>query len=166
MAAVSRLNHAYCRDRALVNQISHFYSEKKNTAEMIHMMNLLIQQYKDRRRIYLSWDAASWHVSKELNKKIAEHNGADSGPMVVVAPLPARARFLNVIESVFSGMARAIITTAITSRRMEKVIDRYFDERNRHFREYPRKAGNKIWGKERVPPAFCQSNNCKDPRLG
>jgi transposase len=150
------------------NQISHFYSEKKNTAEMIRMMNLLIQQYKDRRRIYLSWDAASWHVSKELNKRIAEHNGADSGPMVVVAPLPARAQFLNVIESVFSGMARAIIHNSNYKSPDEAkiAIDRYFDERNRHFREHPRKAGNKIWGKERVPPAFCQSNNCKDPRLG
>jgi len=151
-----------------VNQISHFYSEKKNTAEMIRMMNLLIQQYKDRRRIYLSWDAASWHVSKELNKRIAEHNGADSGPMVVVAPLPARAQFLNVIESVFSGMARAIIHNSNYKSPDEAkiAIDRYFDERNRHFSEHPRKAGNKIWGKERVPPTFCQSNNCKDPRLG
>jgi len=27
-------------------------------------------------------------------------------------------------------------------------IDRYFDERSRHFREHPRRAGSKIWGKE------------------
>src|SRR5262249_22846784 len=56
------------------NQFPHFYSEKKNTAEMLRMMNVLIDQYRDRRRIYLSWDAASWHVSKELNKKIEERN--------------------------------------------------------------------------------------------
>jgi hypothetical protein len=43
-------------------------------------------------------------------------------------------------------------------------IDRYFDERNRHFCEHPRRAGNKIWGKERVPPEFAAGNNCKDPR--
>jgi transposase len=150
------------------NQVSHFYSEKKNTSEIIRMMNLLIQQYKDLRRIYLSWDAASWHVSKELNLKIEEHNNAAIGPTVVIAPLPARAQFLNVIESVFSGMARAIIHNSnYRSPDEAKIaIDRYFDERNRHFREHPRKAGKKIWGKERVPPTFCQSNNCKDPRLG
>jgi hypothetical protein len=150
------------------NQVSHFYSEKKNTAEMIRMMNLLIQQYKDRSRIYLSWDAPSWHVSKELNERIEKHNNAASSPIVVVAPLPARAQFLNVIESVFSGMARAIIHNSnYKSPEDAKIaIDKYFDERNRHFKEHPRKAGKKIWGKERVPPSFCQSNNCKDPRLG
>ena len=30
-------------------------------------------------------------------------------PLVRVAPLPARARFLNVIESVFSGLATSVI---------------------------------------------------------
>ena len=34
------------------------------------------------------------------------------------------------------------------------------------FKEHPRRAGNKIWGKERVAPAFSESNNCKDPRMG
>jgi hypothetical protein len=45
-------------------------------------------------------------------------------------------------------------------------IDRHFEERNRYFKEHPKKAGNKIWGKERTPAEFSQSNNCKDPRLG
>ena len=35
------------------NQVSHFYSEKKNTAEMVRMMNVLVDQYRDRRQIYL-----------------------------------------------------------------------------------------------------------------
>ena len=42
-------------------------------------------------------------------------------------------------------------------------IDLYFEERNLHFRENPRRAGKKIWGKERVPPEFSEGNNCKDP---
>jgi hypothetical protein len=54
-------------------------------------------------------DAASWHISKELFKRINEHNESGVGPIVETAPLPARAQFLNVIESVFSGMARSII---------------------------------------------------------
>ena len=43
-------------------------------------------------------------------------------------------------------------------------IDTYFKERNAHFRQSPRKAGNKIWRKEREPAAFSHANNCKDPR--
>jgi transposase len=150
------------------NQVIHFYSEKKNTTEMLRMMNVLVDRYKDRRRIYLSWDAASWHVSKGLNKKIEEHNLSGCPPIVEVAPLPARAQFLNVIESVFSGMARAIIHNSNyrTADEAKAAIDCYFLERNQHFEANPRRAGNKIWGKERVAVAFSPSNNCKDPRLG
>jgi hypothetical protein len=43
-------------------------------------------------------------------------------------------------------------------------IDRYFEERNVHFREHPQRAGKKIWGKEREPATFSDSSNCKDPR--
>ena len=43
-------------------------------------------------------------------------------------------------------------------------IDRYFAERNEHFRENPRRAGRVIWGEERSPSRFSASNNCKDPR--
>jgi transposase len=150
------------------NQVTHFYCEKKNTAEMIRMMKVLLKQYQDRRCIYLSWDAASWHISKELNRTVEDHNSRIVGPTVVIAPLPARAQFLNVIESVFSGMARAIIHNSNyqSSEEAKAAIDRYFEERNEHFRMNPRRAGNKIWGKERVPAEFSPSNNCKDPRLG
>ncbi|HLG83585.1 MAG TPA: IS630 family transposase [Bradyrhizobium sp.] len=150
------------------NQVTHFYSEKKNTAEMLRMMNVLIEQYRDRRRIYLSWDAASWHISKELNRTIEQHNQSGATPAVELAPLPARAQFLNVIESVFSGMARAIIHNSNyrTVDEAKAAIDRYFLERNQHFQANPRRAGKKIWGRERVPAAFSPSHNCKDPRLG
>jgi len=150
------------------NQVTHFYSEKKNTAEMLRMMNVLTEQYKDKRRIYLSWDAASWHVSKELNRKIEQHNQSAGRPAVELAPLPARAQFLNVIESVFSGMARAIIHNSNyrTVDDAKAAIDRYFLERNQHFQANPRRAGKKIWGKERVPVAFSPAHNCKGPRLG
>ena len=41
-------------------------------------------------------------------------------------------------------------------------IDCYFVERNRHYDENPRRAGNKIWGRERTVAAFDPANNCKD----
>jgi len=115
------------------------------------------------------WDAASWHISKKLFERIEENNKAvaeTGGALVETAPLPARAQFLNVIESVFSGMARAIIHNSDYSSvdEAKAATDRYFDERNRHFREHPRRAGNRIWGKERVSPESSEANNCKDPR--
>jgi hypothetical protein len=115
------------------NQITHFYSLKKNTAEMIRMMELLVERYRDRRKLYLSWDAASWHISKHLNKRVEEHNETvigGGGPQVETAPLPSGAQFLNVIESVFSGMARSIIHNSDykTSDEAKAAIDRYFAE--------------------------------------
>jgi transposase len=148
------------------NQIHHFFSTKKNTNEMIRMMEVLIDRYRDRRKIYLSWDAASWHISKQLYKCIDLHNAAAEKPTVETAPLPSGAQFLNVIESVFSGMARAIIHNSDykTADDAKTAINRYFEERNAYFKQFPRKAGKKIWRKEREPAAFSDANNCKDPR--
>ena len=151
------------------NQVTHFYSPRKNTAEMIRMMEILVQKYRDRRKLYLSWDAASWHISKGLYKRVEEHNAAvtsGNGPTVETAPLPAGAQFLNVIESVFSGMARSIIHNSDykTLEDAKAAIDRYFADRNAHFTLHPKRAGKKIWGKEREVPEFSLANNCKDPR--
>lgn len=148
------------------NQVHHFHSVKKNTDEMIRMMEMLINAYQNRQKIYLSWDAASWHISKKLYKCIDRHNATGDGPTVETAPLPSGAQFLNVIESVFSGMARAIIHNSDykTLDDAKRAISRYFHERNMHFKQHPRRAGNKIWRKEREPSAFSDANNCKDPR--
>lgn len=153
------------------NQITHFYSPRKDTGEMLRMLAELIQQYKHKSRIYLSWDAASWHMSKMLYARVAEHNDAVAKgevvrPLVALAPLPAGAQFLNVIESVFSGMARAIIAKSNYGSVDEAraAIERYIRERNEKFKSTPKRAGGKIWGMEREPPQFSGSNNCKDPR--
>ena len=150
------------------NQVTHFYSRKKNTAEMIKMADTLRNQYRTCSTIYLSWDAASWHVSKDLVEHLEEINQqavVDGFPIVKMAPLPAGAQFLNVIESVFSGMARAIIHNSDypSAEVARESIDRYFAERNKHFSEHPMRAGQKIWGEERVPSVFAEGQNCKDP---
>jgi transposase len=153
------------------NQILHFYSKKKNTEEMIKLLRRLLVVHKDENRLFVSWDAASWHVSKKLNMVVDEINSdvfriRHKTPLVDLLPLPSGAQFLNVIESVFSGMARAILHNSNYQSMFEckEAIDRYFAERNRAFLEHPRRAGNKIWGKERVEAVFREENNCKDPR--
>jgi hypothetical protein len=151
------------------NQVTHFYSDKKNTAEIIKLLNLLLAQNPHLSRLYLSWDAASWHMSKQLTRRIASNNvmaEVTGSTRVETAPLPAGAQFLNVVEAVFSGMARAILHNSDYSSVGEArvAIDRYFTERNEYFREHPQRAGNKIWGNERGTAAFSESSNHKDPR--
>jgi transposase len=153
------------------NQILHFYSKRKNSKEMIKLLRRLIIRYRGQNRIFVSWDSASWHASKMLYKIVNEINCDEfrwrhKTPIVELAPLPSGAQFLNVIESVFSGMARAILHNS-NYRNVDEcksAINMYFADRNRAFLERPRRAGNKIWGKEQVEPVFKEENNCKDPR--
>src|ERR1017187_7780976 len=153
------------------NQVTHFYSKAKNTAEMIHLLEVLLEKYKGCDTLYLSWDAASWHASEALYEKVESVNNPDlwhSGrsPHVELIPLPSSAQYLNVIESVFSGMARAIIHNSNYQSVEEAMaaIDRHFLERNDYFAQNPKRAGNKIWGQELVVSEFSESNNCKDPK--
>jgi hypothetical protein len=152
------------------NQMTHFYSPRKDTGEMLRMLARLVDQYKHKNRIYLFWDAASWHISKMLRDHVDRQNeaitgGKIQGPTVALAPLPAGAQFLKVIESVLSGMARAILANSnyqsIDEARV--AIDRYIGERHEKFASAPKRAGGAIWGSEREPPQFSESNNCKDP---
>ena len=153
------------------NQITHFFSNNKDTTEMIKLLEVLLEKYKDSRNLFLSWDAASWHVSKQLYKRVEELNDNEYRkkrgiPTVKLVPLPKSAQFLNVIESVFSGMAKAIIHNSDyrSAEEAKAAIDRYFKERNEFFRVNPRRAGKKIWGDELVPSKFAEAHNCKDPR--
>ncbi len=154
------------------NQITHFYSKRKNTSEMIKLLNILIDKYLDEETIYFSWDAASWHASKELYKTVDRINSKEfkdkkASPIVKLAPLPTGAQFLNVIESVFSGLAKAIIHNSNYQSvdECKYAINRYFAERNEKFIKNPKRAGKKIWRKERVKAVFDESNNCKDPKF-
>lgn len=151
------------------NQITHFYSPRKNSDEIIKMLKILIKKYSDCSTIYLSWDHASWHSSKVLFSeidKVNEYNfrKRSNTPLVKLAPLPARSQFLNVIESIFSGMDKAIIQNSDYESvdAAIEAIDRYFRERNEHFRKNPKRAGNKIWGKELVSPVFKEGQICKN----
>jgi hypothetical protein len=153
------------------NQVTHFYSKAKNSAEMIRLLDVLLEKYKGYDTLYLSWDAASWHASEALYEKVERVNTPDlwcstHAPHVELIPLPSSAQYLNVIESVFSGMARAIIHNSDYQSVEEAMaaIDRYFLERNDYFEKNPKRAGNKIWGQELVVCEFSESNNCKDPK--
>ena len=109
--------------------------------------------------------------SKQLYERVEEINSTGyralhKSPYVELAPLPASAQFLDVIESVFIGMAKAIIHNSDyeSVEVCKEAIDRYFVERNEYFRVNPRRAGRIIWGKEHTPSRLSDSNNCKSPK--
>jgi transposase len=152
------------------NQVTHFYSSGKNTNEMIKLLEVLQGQYRDCTRLYFSWDAAGWHASKRFLRRVEEINSPKYRrehitPIVKLVPLPARAQFLNVIESIFSGMAASVIHNSNYANvdEAKAAIDRYFADRNLHFQQNPKRAGKKIWGKELVNSAFKEGQNCKSP---
>ena len=150
--------------------MTHFYSERKNTDEMIKLLEILLIQYSNQRCLYLSWDAASWHISAKLAKRVQDANATADifqgrQPIVRLVPLPSSAQFLNVIESVFSGMAKAVLHNSDypTLEECKVSIDTYLTDRNEHYRQHPCRAGDKIWGTELVEPGFKTTNNCKNP---
>lgn len=151
------------------NQVSHFYSKEKNSLEILRMLNLLLEIYKDKETLYISWDAASWHDSQAIHDKVYYLNfyRKEKGtPLIEIVPLPSASQFLNVIESVFSGMARAVIHNSNYQNEDEAktAIDIHFYSRNSYFLQHPNRAGDKIWGKELVPSVFSEGHNCKDPK--
>ena len=71
------------------------------------------------------------------------------------------------IKSVFSGMARSIIHNSDykTLDDAKAAIDRYFAERNAHFTLHPKRAGKKIWGKEREVVRILPCEQLQGPAL-
>ena len=136
------------------NQVTHLYSKRKNTKEILKLLDVLLEKYAGQSCIYFSWDAASWHASKKLYERVdeidsVEYQATHHTPIVRLAPLPSSAQFLNVIESVFSGMSRAIIHNSDYQSTEEcmRAVDRYFDERNKTSEpvqsELERRSGEK-----------------------
>ena len=133
------------------NQVTWFYGTTKDSAGIIDLAEILSNQYHNKSRIYLTWDAASWHRSNEL-VEWADHSNtvnkaSRSGPVIEVVPLPASAQFLDVIEAVFSAMKRAVIHSSDyqSEQEMKIAISTHFRERNEFFKHNPKRAGKKIW---------------------
>jgi transposase len=145
------------------NQVTHFFSEKKNTFEMLKLIDLLIKQYANDETLYLCWDAVSWHNSNILKTYIEDHNKTGS-PKISLAPLPASTQFLNVIESVFAGLAKAVIHNSdyTCTDECKSAISLHFQKRNADFQVNPKRAGRKIWGKEIVKARFSETHHTRN----
>ena len=136
---------------ATTNQVTWFYGKSKDSAGIIDLAETLFNQYHAKSKIYLTWDAASWHGSDELVQWTDELNAwnktSEAGPIIEFVPLPSSAQFLDVIEAVFSGMKRAVIHNSDyqSEEEMKMAISTHFRERNEFFKHNPKRAGKKIW---------------------
>ena len=50
---------------ATTNQVTWLYGDAKDTAAMIGLVELLLNQYHGKSKIFITWDAASWHRSNQ-----------------------------------------------------------------------------------------------------
>ena len=136
---------------ATTNQVTWNYGNSKDTSAMIDLIEILFNQYHDKSKIFITWDAASWHSSNELIEWLNIFNETSmklgENPIIEFIPLPSNSQFLNVIESVFSGMKRAVIhhSNYLSEEEMKSAISLHFQERNEYFLENPKRAGKKIW---------------------
>jgi len=135
---------------ATTNQMTWEFVISKDTRSMMSLLEMLYNQYYAKSKLYVTWDAVSWHNSATLMEWLDQFNTrsrGQGGPVIELIPLPTSAQFLNVIEGVLSGMTRAVINNSDyqSPRDMKLAISRHFNERNEHFRDNPRRAGKKIW---------------------
>ncbi len=139
---------------ATTNQVTWIYTKSKDTSATIDIMEMLFNQCHDALAIYVTWDAASWHGSIQLNEWLDEFNSTTrrigTGPIISLIPLPTSSQFLDVIESVFSGMKGAVIyhSDYKSDLEMKEMISGHFRDRNSFFKENPKRAGKKIWQQE------------------
>lgn len=136
---------------AVSNQMTWLFTPDKGSISMIALLETIAQNYADCSTIFITWDAITVHSSKTIMAWISEHNRGGRGQHIEVIPLPSKSQFLNVIEAVFGGMKKAVICNSdyATPHDMQEAIAKHFEERNTYYTENPKRAGNKIWDKQR-----------------
>ncbi|MGA1871868.1 MAG: IS630 family transposase [bacterium] len=148
---------------ATTNQMTWIYGKSKDTSSMIDLIEILFNQYYNKSKLYITWDAASWHKSNALIEWLDGFNfqteKIKKGPIIYLIPLPSNSQFLDVIEAVFSGMKRAVIhhSDYQSEKEMKGAISLHFQERNEYFKENPKRVGKKIWEID----FFSDQNNIK-----
>lgn len=143
---------------AQTNQVLWQFIKGKTATSLVKMLDEILEKYRAYSRIFLTWDALSSHNSKKVNNWIGAINFKSSQregyPRIEVCALPTSTQFLNVVESTFSNIRKAVIHNSDyqSVEEMKQAINTYLEERNNYFKANPRRAGNKIWDKELFKP--------------
>ena len=117
---------------------------------MIDLIEILFNQHTFTSRIYLTWDAASWHKSGLLVEWLDTFNVETSAFRAYYSSCSARDVF-SVFGRNRGGVQRneksrgPSFGLSIRRGEMKTAISRHFVERNSYFRDNPKRAGNKIW---------------------
>lgn len=136
---------------ATTNQMTWCFVQSKDSRAMVDLIEILFNQHRDKTRLYITWDAASWHDSISLVDWLETFNQqtikTEEGPLLALLPLPSCSQFLNIIESAFGVMKKAVIhhSDYQSDDEMKTAISQHFVERNVYFQENPKRAGKKIW---------------------
>jgi hypothetical protein len=101
-------------------------------------------------RFKLEQMADEYFELKNLSDQIlpvTEKRRTNEGPLITLVPLPSRSQFLNVIESAFGVMKKAVIhhSDYQSTQEMKSTISQHFRERNAYFNDNPRRAGKQLW---------------------
>jgi len=79
---------------ATTNQMTWIYGPSKNTSTMIALLEILFNQHNSVARLYITWDAASWHRSGALVEWLDAFNEktrqSRAGPLIYLVPLYPR----------------------------------------------------------------------------
>ena len=136
---------------AVKNQLIWRFTTDKTATSIIALLEMIVKSHAACMTAFLTWDAVSMHNSKAVTEWIAMHNAMNTGVHIEIVPLPSNAQFLNVIESVFCGMKKAVICNSdyAAPYDMQMAITRHFEERNEFYKANPKRAGNKIWDKQK-----------------
>ena len=98
---------------ATTNQVTWVFVKAKDSSSMIDLVEILFNQNYSMKKLYVTWDGASWHSSNALVSWLegfnAETKKAGKGPVIEFIPLPTSSQFPNVIESVFAGLKQSVI---------------------------------------------------------
>lgn len=65
---------------ATTNQMTWLYGKSKNTTGMIDIIELLFNKHYDKSRLFVTWNAASWHRSIELTTWLDNFNATKKWP--------------------------------------------------------------------------------------
>ncbi len=135
---------------AIKNQVHWFFIKNKDSNAITALIKILYYRHNEYSNLFLTWDQASWHKSKIVKACIASLNTLPRGPTIHALPLPSQAQFLNVIESVFGGVKRAVIFNSNyhSENEMKTAIYNHLLNRNEYFKINPKRAGSKIWDNE------------------
>jgi len=132
---------------ALSNQLVWRFISRRDSQTIISFLNQIVNEYSASPRICITWDAVSSHNSMAVKRWIEETNRDKQKPKIELYPLPSKAQFLNVAESIFSGTRKAVIHNSDYQSvgEMRAAVNRHFEERNAFYMKNPKRAGNKIW---------------------